>query len=100
MTQNKVTYELTTDESMSSAVTQTIADQKGIDPVNLDERLYDHVDPNALDRLFDATGSTGMSRNGRVTFRMAGYRVEIEGTQRVIVTPLPDSAGSAEEVRS
>jgi hypothetical protein len=100
MSQHKAVYEAEADEPVSSVVTRAIADAKDVDPIDLDERLYDHVDPSALDQLFDAKVSTEVGRDGLVSFSMAGYRVEIEGNREVVLTPLFDSPRVADEASS
>ena len=85
MTQT-TTYRPSSGEAVSTAVVTALARVKGVDPVDLDERLYDHVDPCALDQLFAPTGG-GSFRNGHVSFAMAGCRVEVDESRTVTVTP-------------
>jgi len=72
-------------QSPSEAVVEALADAKGVDPLELDP-LYDAIDPDALDALFD--GAADGRRQGRVEFRTAGYRVEVTATGRVHLTSL------------
>lgn len=72
--------------SLSDKVVQTLADAEGVDPLELDP-LYEVVDPDALDRLFDST-SDDDRREGRVQFRASGYRVEVTSSGRVHLTSL------------
>lgn len=97
MTQCQMTYCPTTDESVSEAVVRGIAEAKCVDPTDLDVRLYDYVDPCALDRLFEVGEDL---RNGRVSFTMAGYQIEIEATREVVLTPLTDSSVAKSEART
>lgn len=87
MTQNKLVYRPTPTESLSETVIRGVADANDVDPIDLDERLYDCIDPDALDRLFDPTGQGDDDRLGTVIFSMAGCRVEVESTRTVIVKP-------------
>lgn len=41
-----------TSDAPSTAVIMAVAEARGVDPVDLDCRLADVVDPDALDRLF------------------------------------------------
>jgi hypothetical protein len=74
-------------ESLSTAIVDTLAEAKGVDPLELDP-LYDVVDPDALDALFSPSDESDDSRFGRVTFRTSGYEVEATSTGRVHVTRL------------
>jgi len=73
-------------KSPSEAVVEALADAKGVDPLEL-EPLYEVIDPDALDALFDPRGD-GDRRAGRVEFRTSGYRVEVTSTGRVHLTSL------------
>jgi len=86
-----------TDESISLTVIRAVADAKGVDPVDMDARLNDYVEPDALDRLF-ASGSGQPHWDGRVSFTMADCRVEISGSGTVVVTPVREDATAPEAV--
>ncbi|HMB50116.1 HalOD1 output domain-containing protein [Natronoarchaeum rubrum] len=73
-------------QSPSEAVVEALADAKGVDPLEL-EPLYQVIDPDALDALFDGTAG-GDRRQGRVEFRTSGYRVEVTASGRVHLTSL------------
>lgn len=91
MTQQHV-YTPSESESLSQTIVYAVAETKGVDPVDLTERLYDCVDPDALDRLFDTGGHEAV---GSVVFTMAGCTVRIESGRAVVVT---DDADSTAEV--
>lgn len=65
-----------TDATLSSAVLAAVADREGVEPAELDRPLFDAIDPDALDALFDR-GS------GRVRFTYLGYRVVAHSDGRV-----------------
>lgn len=69
-------------ESLSQTIVYAVAEAKGVDPVDLTERLYDCVDPDALDRLFDTGGHDAV---GSIVFTMAGCKVRVENGQAVVV---------------
>ncbi len=95
MSQDTQIYRLSEGESLSQAVVHTLAHARGVEPTDLDVRLFDSVDPDALDDLFaPADGAT--DRSGSVTFEIAGCRVEIEGASRVLVTPSEDARTAPE----
>lgn len=95
MTQRKIGTHSTAAESVSDTVVRAIADAKGIEPTDLDECLYDHVDPSALDNLCEsATGA-----NCSVSFRMAGFRVMIDRSQDVFLSPQVEETADADSAR-
>ncbi|WP_328765760.1 HalOD1 output domain-containing protein [Haloarcula nitratireducens] len=76
-------HSTTSAEPLSETVVYAVAAAKGVDPLDLDERLYDHVNPEALDELFREPDA---ERHATLTFSMAGCRVEIENGEVVVVT--------------
>lgn len=91
MDETKHIYTPAPSESMSQTVVAAVAEAKGVDPVELTERLYDCVDPDALDRLFD-TG--GRDAAGTVVFSMAGCKVRVESDRAVVVAQSGDPTAS------
>jgi|GEM_PF-979167 len=63
---------------VSHRVVQAVARATDTDAVDLDP-LYHHVDPEALDALFDDRPSGLATTVRRVTFRMAGCPVVVRG---------------------
>ena len=68
------------DESVSQTVIMAVAEATDVDPIDLDPRISDVIDPDALDRLFD-TGQSEM----RVKFAMAGCQVIVHADCVVVV---------------
>lgn len=66
----------TTDAALSSAVLAAVAEREGVEPAELDRPLFDAIDPDALDALFER-GS------GRVRFTYLGYTVVAHSDGRV-----------------
>lgn len=91
MTTSKQLYRPSPTEPLSQTVVDAVADVKGIDPADLDERLYDCLDPDALDRLFAPVEADTADRDGMVVFTMAGCRVEVQSDRVVLVTPTHDT---------
>lgn len=56
----------------SERVLAAIAERESVDPVDFDRPLYDVIDPDALDTLFQSK-----EVNGRVEFRYLGYKVTV-----------------------
>lgn len=80
-------------ESLSHAVVIAVAEAKGVDPLDLNERLYDCIDPDALDGLFR---STAADTRGTVQFVMAGCHVEVSAGRRVTVEQFHGESSTAE----
>lgn len=67
-------------ESLSSKVVTEVATAKGVSPIDAPP-LYDTIDPEALDTLFD-----GVSRTGHVSFSYNGCDVSVKSTGEVQVS--------------
>lgn len=68
------------DEFVVAIVTR-VAETRGIDPTDVDERLYDAVDAEAVWQLFrDRPESTGS-----VEFEFAGTTVRVSATDEIAV---------------
>lgn len=64
------------------AVVDALAGAEGVDPTDLDLRLGDFVDPEAIDRL--AAGSTA---SWRLEFEVAGHRIDVSHDGTVVADP-------------
>jgi hypothetical protein len=63
------------------AIVQAIASIEGVETTEVD-CLYDAIDPEALDRLVEASAP----KNSLVVeFRMSGYQVRVRGDRTVVV---------------
>jgi len=67
-------------DSISLRVVEALADVTDTAPSELDP-LYNTVDPEALDRLFQPDSSDGV----RVTFEYGDARVEVRGDGTILV---------------
>jgi hypothetical protein len=76
-------------ESLAEIVVWTVADAKDVDPMDIDEPLYETIDPDALERLFEGA-SAGQSKQ-RIEFTLAGCDVTVYGDRRVVVQPPADT---------
>lgn len=88
------------DETPASiAIIQAICALEDVDPMevtsDLGIRLYDHVDPEALDTIVAANSKRGRNENGEggetvVSFELTNgrtYRVDVYDTGRLSVSP-------------
>lgn len=68
---------------VSVTVIEALADARGVNPVDVERPLYDVVDPEALDRLFDRPGGDGI--DGRVVFSFDAHEVTVTASGEVLV---------------
>ncbi|SFS70746.1 HalOD1 output domain-containing protein [Halostagnicola kamekurae] len=64
-------------EPLSVKVVREVAQKEGVDPTELDAPLYDVINPEALDELFEPRRN-GEPRFGAVTFTYHGYDIVVE----------------------
>jgi len=93
MVESPDVYEPEPEETVCDTVLRALADSKGVAPTNLDVQLYDVIDPDALDRLFDSRGgATGR----RVSFTVGDRRVVVDESRTVYVTTTQERPGQQE----
>ena len=81
-------YDRSSDQSITVSVINAVAAVSGVDPCELQPRLYDVIDPDALDRLL-TTGPT--AGDVRVTFRFGNAEVTLTQAGEIIVrAPSPE----------
>ncbi|MFC7139044.1 HalOD1 output domain-containing protein [Halosimplex aquaticum] len=67
---------------LSVAVIESLAEAKGVTPIDIQQPLYDVVDPDALDRLFtDGEGSV----SGRVVFEFDAHEITVHSDGDILV---------------
>lgn len=76
-------------ESLPVAVTKSIADHKGVDPLDLDP-LYDEIDPDVLERLFSWSVDGNKPSIGELVFTYHDVEVRVTGEGDIDIT---DSGG-------
>jgi hypothetical protein len=84
---HQTNHDLDGERRLSTSVVQAVATALGTDPLSLDERLYDVLDPDALDRLFDGGGEATGPRT--LSFDLAGCSVTVHGDGRIVVRRAP-----------
>ncbi|WP_167837337.1 HalOD1 output domain-containing protein [Halosimplex halophilum] len=68
---------------LSIAVVEAVAEAKGVAPTEMEETLYDAVDPDALDRLFTDRETGELA--GRVVFELEAHEVTVQSNGDVLV---------------
>lgn len=81
----RVQHDLSGDRSLSATVTVAVADAAGVEPSDIPEHLYDVVDPEALDRLFQPRDDGTTRKGGRLTFSLDGHHVTVASDGTVTV---------------
>ena len=83
--------ERTIDErTVVETVVTALADAKGVAVRDIETPLYEVVDTDALEQIFEPSGR-GLARIGQVVFTVDGYEITVHGTERVVVTPVLDA---------
>lgn len=70
-------------DELSTDVITAIADEEGVDPMDLEPPLYEVVDLDALEMLFDRDADV----EGRFVFSYNGYDVTVTSGGEVSVSP-------------
>ncbi len=82
-----VQYDWDDSVSLSTVVIESVSQVAGKAPELLGDPLYNYVDPDALDQLFEPLRGTRQRERGRVAFEFAGYRVTVRGDGGILINP-------------
>jgi hypothetical protein len=72
-------------EDICTVVVDAVAEANGVHPLDLEPKLYDVIEPDALTDLCSPHASP--PRSMEIRFSMAGCSVAVHGDGRVVVTP-------------
>lgn len=72
-------------ESLVTTIVMTVAKLAETDPDEL-ERLYDRIDPNSLETIFEPASGTSNRNAGQLTFQFDAYSITVHATGTVVVT--------------
>lgn len=81
---DRVTVEAGETDAITVAVVEVIAAVEGVDPVEVDVRLDEHVDPDALDALYRHARANDRAA-WSLEFDLDGHAVTVESDGRVAV---------------
>lgn len=73
------------DVELGTAVTRAVADAYDVAPEDVEEHLYDNVDPDGLDRIFAPKQDGTLRRGSCVVLALEGCEVTIESDGTVTV---------------
>lgn len=68
-------------ETLAVDVIEAVADEKDIDPADLETPLYDVIDPGSLNSLFQ-------SETGKLEFQYSGAEIEVYASGEIEVETL------------
>lgn len=91
MSQSKRSDEQVIDDTVCEQVVAAVADALDTDPLELPP-LYEVIDPDALDHLFDTSFPNGRRGPGRVMFTLAGCEVVVHSDGAIGVTAPQDQS--------
>lgn len=86
------TYDWTSRETLSALVIRAVAATAGTRPTDLDERLADVIEVDALNDLFEPTDDGIRTANSGVWFEFSGHRVVVYADGEIEVRPVPSIA--------
>ncbi|GKZ14126.1 MULTISPECIES: HalOD1 output domain-containing protein [Haladaptatus] len=92
-------YRVQDGERPSTAVVNAIADYEDASPDDIGPRLYDVIDPDALDSLFRPRVDGAARDGGKAVFRYRDYEITYESDGWIHITddanPPADASGTA-----
>ncbi|QLK25186.1 hypothetical protein HYG81_13945 [Natrinema zhouii] len=71
-------------ESLTHTIISTVAELSDIDPTEVN-RLYDRIDPESLETLFQPTNGTASRNTGQVSFQLDTYTITVHATGDIVV---------------
>lgn len=84
---HRTRHDFAGERRLSTSVVEAVATALGTDPLSLDERLYDVLDPDALDRLLGGDGEAAGPQT--LSFELADCSVTVHGDGRIVVRRAP-----------
>jgi len=72
---------------LTTTLAHAISDVSGVDVTDTGFTLADHVDPDALDRLFEPRDDGTPRLNGQLTFTVWGYAVTVYSDGGIAIVP-------------
>lgn len=80
-------YDRASEHTLATKVVEAVGTVLGVDPGALDDRLADHVNPDALNDLFQPATARVDSPTAGVCLTFADYRVTIYETDDIAIRP-------------
>ncbi|MFB6141606.1 MAG: HalOD1 output domain-containing protein [Halosimplex sp.] len=80
---------------MTTTLAHAISDVTGVDVTDTGFTLNDHVDPEALDRLFKPKADGTQRIDGHLSFTIWGYQVTVYSDGQIAIVPPRQHAQSS-----
>lgn len=80
-----VSYDWDSDESIAETIVSTVAKLSNAEPEDID-RLYDRIDPDSLETIFEPANESIGRNAGHVSFSFETYTVTIHATGTIVVS--------------
>lgn len=77
----------------TNTIVSSVAEAKGVSPGELDPPLYDAVDPDALERLFETGGPPGEPPSVVVRFTYCGFDVRVTASTVSVSEAVESTSG-------
>jgi hypothetical protein len=72
---------------LSTTLIHTLSEVASIDATDTESSLFQHVDPDALDRIFKPVSPEAPRANGHVSFVVWGYNVTVYSNGQIVISP-------------
>lgn len=72
--------------TLSTTVVHALSEVADVDVTNTDSTLFQHIDPDALNSLFDPVDSGNSRTTGRLSFTMWGHSITVHGDGRIEIS--------------
>ena len=79
-------------QPLSTEIVVKVAEQEGVDPCELDQPLYNVVNPDSLEALFAPTSNAAVRADGYLEFTYYGYDITVKSDGHVDVSPSEDKS--------
>ncbi|WP_135823430.1 HalOD1 output domain-containing protein [Halorussus ruber] len=74
--------------TLAQTILETLESASDCPATEMSVRLYDAIDPDALNDLFEPTRSGSMRDDGRVSFSIDKFAVDVHANGHVFVRPM------------
>jgi len=73
--------------SVTATLTHALSNVADVDVTQAESALRDHVDPDALNRLFVPRSDRSVQMDGHVTLNIRGYQTTLYGNGHISISP-------------
>lgn len=84
-----VRHDAATSATLTTTLVHALSDVTGVDATDAEDALAEHLDLDALERLFRAGSDGGDPLQSTFGFTLWGYRVTVYSGGSIVITPPP-----------